>query len=328
MSAQMDGAVRREGAGEVLLLAGLVVLLLVGAYLSWTRKDDTLTAEKVNINTLAPERVTELVWSTRTQTVAVSRKKAGDADYVWFDVKSGKSTKGWKGNKAAATLFEQFAPFVALRSLGTVLDPAQLTETKLERPDSKLIVRTSGDDKVYEAGGRTFGSRDWYLRAAGGKEVFVVASKVLQDLDFAESKYMQRDLTTLDKKDVASVVLKAGPKEQKFLQQNKLSPTDAFWTRAEAPDAKDESVANYLRKVEGLKALSYAEPAVVEGATRILDLTYYEEEAPKETLTLYRGGEAGKERYYVVTPVTVVPVEVAKSVAEQLEQDLAGILNN
>lgn len=327
MSAQIEGAVRREGAGEVRLLAGLVVLLLVGAYLSWTRKDDTLTAEKVNINTLAAERVTELVWSTRTQTVAVSRKKSGDAEYVWFDVKSGKTTKGWKGNKGAAALFEQFAPFVALRSLGTVLDSAQLTETKLERPDSKLIVRTSGEDKVYEVGGRTFGSRDWYLRAVGGKEVFVVASKVLQDLDFAESKYMQRDLSTLDKKDVSAVVIKAGPKEQKFLQQNKLSPTDAFWTRASAPDTKDESVANYLRKVEGLKALSYAEPSVVEGATRVLDLTSFEDETPKETLTLYRGGEPGKERYYVVAPVTVVPVEVAKSVAEQLEQDLAGILD-
>lgn len=326
MSAQAETAVRREGAGEVRILAVLVVLLLVGAYLSWTRKDEAASLEKVNISELVPERVDELVWITRTQTVTVSRKDAAGTKYVWFDVKSGKTTKGFKGNKAASTVFEAFAPFAAVRTLGSALDAEQLAETKLERPDSKLIIRTKGEDKVYEVGGRTFGSRDWYVRAAGGREVFVVASRVFQEVDFAEGKFMQRDLETVDKKDVSGVVLKAGPKEVRFLQQNRLSPSDAFWTRAETPDAKDEAVGNYLRKIEGLKAVAYVEPAMITGATRILDLTWLEDDKPKETVTLYRGGEPGKEKYYAVSEATTAPVEVAKSVAEQVEQDLAGVL--
>lgn len=328
MSTRAEIAVRREGSTEVRVLTALVVVLLMGAYLSWTRKDDAAALEKVNINELAADRVDELVWITRTQTVTVSRKQApgGGDKYTWFDVKSGKTTKGFKGNKASSTVFDAFAPFVAVRTLGTQLDAAQLAETKLEHPDSKLIVRSKGDDKVYQVGARTFGTRDWYVRASGGSEVFVVASRVFQDVDFAEGKFMQRDLETLDKKDVSGVILKAGPKEQRFLQQNRLSPSDAFWTRAETPDAKDEAVGNYLRKLEGLKAIAYVEPSLLGAAVPVLTVTWLEDDKPKETVVIHRGGEPGKEKYYAVSEATVAPVEVAKSVGEQLEQDLSGVL--
>lgn len=327
MSAQAEGAVRREGTTEVRILAALVVVLLFGAYVSWTKKDGAVTDEKVNINELSADRVDELVWITKTQTVTVSRKDApAGGKYTWFDVKSGKSTKGFKGNKASSTVFEAFAPFVAVRSLGATIDAAGLTETKLDRPESKLIVRVKGDDKVYDVGGRTFGSRDWYVRPAGGREVFIVASRVFQDVDFAEGKFMQRDLEVIDKKDVSGVILKAGPKEQQFAQQNRLSPTDAFWTRGDNAEAKDEAVGNYLRKLEGLKAIAYVDRAVLTGTTEVLSLTWLEEDKPKETVTLHRGGEAGKEKYYAVSDATVMPVEVTKSVAEQLEQDLPALL--
>jgi len=321
-----EAVVRREGAGEVRVLTVLVLALLVGAYLSWTQKTDAVTNEKVDINDLKADRVSEVVWMTRTQTVTVARKKDDKDGYVWFDIVSGKSKRGFKGNKTTSVLFDSLAPFSAIRKLGSDMKPEQMKETKLERPDQKLIVRAAGGDKTYEVGGRTYGSRDWYVRPQGSKDVYLVASKVLQEIDFAEGKYMQRDLKTIDKKDVSGVILKAGTKERRLLQQSRLSPTDAYWTRVDTPDTKDESAGNYLRKLDGMTVMSYVEPTVLEGATKVLELTWLEEDKPKESMTLFRAGATGKEKYYVVSDATSGPVEVARSIGEQAEQDLADVL--
>ncbi|MFO0726591.1 MAG: DUF4340 domain-containing protein [Myxococcota bacterium] len=318
---------RAEGAREVRILGGSLIVLMVLGYLSFTKKDEAVTAEKVTILEAKPEQIQGISMITRTQTVSFERRKGPSGDeFPWFGIEANKKKRGFKGNKSTPSMLEGFAPFTAIRTLGAEVGGDQLAETKLDKPDAKLILRIGNSDKVYEIGGRTFGTRDYYVRAKGGKEIFLVASKTLADFEFPESRFMQRQLKEIETKDTTSVMLKAGKKEKRFIQQNRLSSKDAFWAAQDAPDAKNETFENYLHKVESLAATGYAEESVLASATKVLEVSWHEEEKPKDVLTIYRAGEPGKEKYYGVSTVTVLPVELPKTSTEQVEQDLASVL--
>ncbi len=327
MSASAFKLSRADGAREVKILGGSLVLLMAASYLSFTKKDEAVSAEKVTILEAKPEQLKGISMITRTQTIAFERRKsAAGEEYPWFTIESNKKKRGFKGNKSTTGMIETFAPFSALRTLGADVVGDQLAETKLDRPESKLILRVGNGDKVFEVGGRTFGTRDYYLRAAGGKEIYLVASKNLADFEFPESRFMQRQVKEIETKDVTSVLLKAGNKEKRFLQQNRLSTKDAFWAAQETPEAKSETFENYLHKVESLSASGYVEESAIAGATKVLEISWHEDEKAKEILTIYRGGEPGKEKYYGVSTTTVMPVELPKTSTEQVEQDLASVL--
>ena len=323
-----SAGVRREGTTEVRVLAGVVLLLLVGAYLSWTRKEQKVTQEKVTILDVKPSEVQGLALLTRTQTVSVERRKAsGDGPaYVWFDVGSGAKKRGFVANETVTGLFESFAPFQAFRSLGTDLTAEQLEEAKLDPPQGKLIIRLASGDRTYEIGGRTFGARDWYVRPSGGKEVFLVASRVISDLEFPEGRFMQRPLRKMVEKDISAAVLKAGDKEKRFLHQNRLSEKDEYWADPRSPDVRNETIENYLAKLNGLAASAYLEPDAISGATKVLEVSWLEGDDVKERLELYRVPGGDKEKYVAVSTASILPVEVPRTTAEQLEQDLAVVL--
>lgn len=320
--------IRREGTTEVRVLAGVVLLLLAGAYLSWTRKEQKVTQETVTILDVKPSEVQGLALVTRTQTVSVERRKAvGDQPaYVWFDVGAGAKKRGFVANKTVSTLFESFAPFQAFRSLGSELTPQQLEEAKLDPPQGKLIIRLAGGDRTYDLGGRTFGARDWYVRPSGSKEVYLVASRVVSDLEFPEGRFMQRPLRGLVEKDLSAAVLEAGGKQKRFLHQNRLSEKDEYWADPKSPDVRNETIENYLAKLNGLAASAYLEPDVISGATKVLEVSWLEDDDPKERLVLYRLPDGDKHKYVAVSTISILPVEVQRTTAEQLEQDLAVVL--
>jgi hypothetical protein len=315
----------REGAGEVKLLSVLVAGLLVAGYASWTKKDTVVSAEKVTLSDVKGEALSGVVLVTRTQTVSIARRAVDGREVSFFEIDQAGRKRGFKANKQVSALLDGFGPFEAVRSLGA-LEAKQLDEVKLTSPQAKLILRVGGKDKVFELGTRTFGTRDWYVRAAGGREVYVVASKVIGDFEYPEGRFMQRQLRDLAEKDVSKVVLKAGGRERTFVHQNRLSEKDAFWAKADAPDQRDETIDNYLHKLDGLTATQYVEPAVVAQATPVLSVSWFEDDKPKESLDLVRAGGPGVEKYYVTSTATALPVEVPSSSASQLEQDLATIL--
>lgn len=327
MSGQVT--IRPEGRGEVRVLGAAVAVLLVLAYLSWTRKETKVTEEKVTITDTSADQLEGITMITRTQTVAAERRKLAKGEPLpYFTVEGGARKRSFVGNKSTKDLFASFAPFVALRGLGPGLTADQLKEVKLDHPSGKLVVRTKAGDKTFEIGGRSYGARDWYLRPVGSKEVYLVASRVLSDLEFPEGRFMQRKLRELESKDVSSAVLKAGQKEKRMLHQNRLSEKDAYWADSAAPDARNETIENYLSKLDGLTASTYLEPDAVKDATQVLEVSWYEDESPKETMTLYRTHEGDKLKYIAVSTATQLPVEVPRTTAEQLEQDLAVVIHD
>lgn len=327
MSTADSGVVRREGSKEVRVLFGVVFVLLIGAYLSWTKKEQKATAEKVVMADIKADDLTGLGLMTKTQTVSVEKKTAERRDYWWFSIETGTRKRGFVGGEASKELLESFGPLMAQRKLGSSFTPEQLEEMKLAgRGEGKLILKLRNGERSYDLGGRTFGARDWYVRPTGGKDVYLVPSKTIADLEFPEGRFMQRQLRKLALKDVSAVTIKAGGQEKRLLHQNRLSEKDAFWADADAADAPNETFGNYVDKLNALAAIAYVEQDALKDATPVLQVTWFEDDKPKESTQLFRVADGDKTKYLAVSDATLLPVEVTRSTAEQLEQDLAVVL--
>ncbi len=313
---------------EIKVYGALLAALLVGAYLSWT-KDDTPTKEiAVTIFDVKKEAVEGLTLYAKTQTVAVSFKDDAGAHYPWFEIESKGKKRGFAGNEIFTEHLAKLAPFQAQRSLGKNLTADELKQTALEKPERRLEIRYSGKKKVFDIGGRTSGSRDFYVRPQGDPEVFLVESRSISDLEFPEGRFMQRKLRTEKMEEIEKVVISSSAGTKTGLHKNRLSAKDAFWSDASAPDTKMETLENYLDKLDKLVVVEYlADDGALEDAVPILEVTWYgENEKSFGTTKLVRKGEDKKAEYYATSPATHVPVKVSKFTAEQLERDLKTLM--
>ena len=109
MSASAFKLSRADGAREVKILGGSLVLLMAASYLSFTKKDEAVSAEKVTILEAKPEQLKGISMITRTQTIAFERRKsAAGEEYPWFTIESNKKKRGFKGNKSTTGMIETF----------------------------------------------------------------------------------------------------------------------------------------------------------------------------------------------------------------------------
>ncbi|MBI2377543.1 MAG: DUF4340 domain-containing protein [Deltaproteobacteria bacterium] len=313
---------------EARALSAILAVLLVASYLTWTREEKKETSgapQKVTVVDAKSEDLKEVVLITRTQTVALQRKKdAEQKPYSWFEIETKSGKRGFVGNDKTADFMKDFAPFVALRSLGTALDDKELEETKLKHPEKKLVLRFEKNDRVFSIGGRTYGSRDHYVRPRDGKEAFLIESKLLGDLEYPEGRFMQRNLRELEPKNVTDIVIRARGKERRVVHQNRLSDKDAYWADANKPDEKNETLENYVDKIEKLTARKYRPAGEEPKGEAVLEVVWLEDGKVKETMML----EKAKDEYFARSGVTHLWTEVSKSTAQQLETDLETILRD
>ena len=316
---------------EVKLYGSLLFVLLIGAYFSYTREEPAPgTTEKVTILDVPKESLKKIELYAKTQTVAVSFKTDEQGkEYSWFAVEQNKKTRTFVGNDKVEKMFETFAPFKAIRSLGK-LNADELKETKLDPAERKLILTVKSEAKEFDVGGRTSGARDHYVRTKGGQEVFLVGSAVLGDLEFPEGRFMQRKLYEKDLKEVEKITLMANGKTKSILHRNRLAQTDAFWASEAKPDEKSETLGNYVDKLDKLSVSDYpneGEKLPREGAP-ILEVTWYgeDESKPLGNAEIWRVGEDKKAEYYAIGTTTHMVVKLNRTTAEQVERDLATAL--
>lgn len=318
---------------EVKLYGSLLAVLLAVAFWSYTKGDTaSVSTEKVDVVDVPKDSLRGLVYYAKTSTVEVSFKKdeAGQ-EYSWFVVDQGKRRRSFAGNDKVKGMLETFAPFKALRSLGK-LDGDELKETKLNAPEKKLVLKLRDAERAVEVGGRTSGSRDHYVRPVGGKDVYLVASAVLGDLEFPEGRFMQRKLREEALKDVSKAVLSANGKTKTIYQKNRLSPSDAYWASEAAPEEKNETVDNYVDKIDKLSATDFANDGeqYPRNGTPILEIKWFGEDEAKEinSTEIWKVEGADKKvDYYALSTSTHAPVKLSKAAAEQVERDLSSVMN-
>ena len=313
---------------EVKVLLALLVLLLGVAYWSNSEEDGPRVVKSVSVFETDASNITGLRLVTKTQTVSMSfRQDDKKASYPWFRIETKSSTRAFVGNDKVEKLLKKYANFEAIRSLGSDFDSERLSKLKFDSPARKLTIQLKSGERKFELGGRTHGARDHYLRSVGGKEVFLVAKKLIADFESPESQLTLRKIMKLSMEDVAAVVVTAKEKSQKILRQNRLSAKDAFWAASAAPDERNETLGNYVDKALKLTARKYGPKESPLPQGDLLFSMRWEDDSGKtlDTIHLFKSDEK-RVSYLVQSEATHVPVEVSRTIGEQLERDLAVIL--
>ena len=313
---------------EIKLFGALLLVLLVGAYMSWTKETAPTEEVAITILDLKKEQVEGLTLIAKTATVTISFKEIGGQKYPWFEMQTKNKKRVFAGNKSFDEHLAKFAPFQGARSLGRGLSAEELKQTELDRPQKKLEIRYSGKKKMFEIGGRTSGSRDHYVRAQGDTEVFLVESKTIADLEFPEGRFMQRQLRVEKIEEVEKVVISSSLGTKTGLHKNRLSSKDEFWADESAPDTKSETLENYIDKLDKLSATEFLESdEAIKDASPVLEVTWFgENDKSLGTSKIMKKGEEKAAEYYAVSPATHLPVKLSKFSAEQLEKDLKTLM--
>lgn len=315
---------------EVKFYSVVLMALMVLAYLSWTKKDEaTKDAGKVTLLSAAPKAIEKLEFFSKTSTVKMTFREVGGERFAWFEMQGSRSPRVFGGSEKTEKFLETFAPFEALRGLGNDLSEDELKLTGLKTPERKLIITVQGKAKTFDVGQRTNGARDHYVRPKASQAVFLVASKVLSDLQFPEGKLMQRKLRNEPGTEVAKVSLSVGDLKLTALHRNRLSAKEAFWTSEKAPKTKNETLGNYLEKLEKLTASEYLkDETAFEAAEPVLEAVWFAEDGDElGRVSLRRTGTGKDATYYALSKTTRVPVKVSRFTAEALQQDAAAALS-
>jgi len=218
----------------------------------------------------------------------------------------------------------------ASRVLGK-LNKERLGEFGLEKNDQgTLEVVLAGKKHTLTLGEKTPGGSDRYVQNPETGEAYVIAGSIANDLQSADSRLVERDFHDFGDEKIVKVVLRAGDKSREIVRH---AEEKDFWSRPESPETKDETVSNWMTKIDRLKVTNYVE--TLEPAGKPEDLVVrveYQAEGgrPLGYLELLRRPSADpkeKTEYVARSEHSRWYATVLRSTGEQIDQDLASVLN-
>jgi hypothetical protein len=224
----------------------------------------------------------------------------------------------------AQKLAELVAPLKALRALGKIASDRE-AEFGLSEPDGTLTLQIGGTEHKLVIGASTPGGADRYVRDGQSGEVFAIKGDVVRPLESAESRMVERDLHEWKDADVGSAKVTAGSKSRDMIRGG--TEGKRFWADTSAPDTNDETLGNWVSKLDRLRPLEFA-AGPPQGKETVLRVDYL---GPNKKALGYlelakAPGEGGKSNYFIASERTRLFAKVTQSVGEQVEQDLATLV--
>lgn len=203
-------------ARAVAIQGGLALLGLTAAYLTWQRQPELQTGESFILD-ITKNELRKVVFEDEFNHTRVELEQAKDdnGSYISVLLKGEKSSSTadapalLRGNDAAKTLYERFAPLRAMRALG-VLDAAKLKDLHLDGPKKHLTVITRSGTHSYDLANPSTTSNDVYLRDKGDGRVFIVARPILVDFSNTSSSLIERRLHTFRVEEADRLTITAG----------------------------------------------------------------------------------------------------------------------
>jgi hypothetical protein len=225
--------------------------------------------------------------------------------------------------KAAEELVQKLAPLSALRRIGA-FEPGRAEEFGLKEPEGTLKVKLGGAEQSLVIGSSTPGGQERYARHVASNTVYAVDGDLTQSLLSADSRLLEREFHGFADAEISRIRVSRGGKSREFVQ---IAEKKGSWADAASPAQVEQTVGNWLGKVDRLRVSEYvekpAQPIAPEGQLRI---EYFGGGKPLGFLELHAvPGEKGND-YLVRTEYTRWYAKVITSAAEQVEQDLAGLL--
>jgi hypothetical protein len=232
-----------------------------------------------------------------------------------------RTTVGFVSVGPGDKLAEAFAPLRALRALGKVGED-RAAEFGLAEPEATVTVRLAGAEHKLLLGATTPGGGDRYVRDATSNEVYVLKGEPLRNLESADSLLLERDLHEWKDSDVVKARIEAGGKSRELVRGGPEGKR--FWADAQSPDTNDETLGNWMSKLERLRPTEFSltDP---EGKEPLLRVDYTGKK-PIGWVEVVKVKGVDKPSFYLRTERTRLYGKVVGTLAEQVEQDLAGIV--
>ncbi|MGK4004168.1 DUF4340 domain-containing protein [Sorangium sp. So ce1036] len=224
------------------------------------------------------------------------------------------------GNKLA----EALAPLKALRAIGRIADD-RAAEFGLDEPEGTLTVKLRGAERKLVIGGPTPGGADRYARDESSGEVYAIKGDIYRDLDTADGRLMERELHEWKDVDLTRARVIVGDKRREIVRGG--DEGKKFWADPATPDQNDETVANWMTKLDRLRPTEYV-AAPPEQREVVVRVEYAGSSGDIGFVDLVKGspGSSGKPDYFLVTERTRLHGKVSASLAEQVEQDVGAVV--
>ncbi len=309
------------------------------------------SGDGVTVVACSESRLASLKLTSESKTVVIRLQSEGKSPRAWIEehtaakpTASGAGSTGNTAKKPAAEpstrrvaagkrlqrLIEQVAPLVATRSLGEVPSD-RLDKLGLGTPEYTLEVDCGGEKSAFSVGTTTYGGSTRYLRAAQGGPVLLVKSSLVGDLQWASSRFMQRELHEFSLRDIERIEVSSGNTTSELLHRDRHNPSGASWVDAREPDHRNELYGNWLARVHQLRALEYlpkdAEPGdertPAASAKAVVSLRYQGDKPGRLELVKVAGKPT---TFYARSEASGAWVTVTGSIAEKVEGDVATVL--
>lgn len=253
------------------------------------------------------------------------------------EVKETITVRQFRGSDQADKLLDLFGPLRAVRALGTV-DDAKAKELGFTDSKKSMTVTARGQSTKFVLGGTSYGAGDVYARDQDGR-VFLLAQRLPGDLEFAESRLMERRLHRFERPDFdrveVTVTNTSGPKKRVLLQRNKQDGTNYFFAEESSPDKRDDTLRNWVEKVMRMAISDYVaqgdEPqpstaAPMSGTPQMGDLItlrFFDgrRELGSAVLSRYQNSKTNQMEFFARTETTIGLVKLLTATAESAVQD-------
>ncbi len=327
---------------NVIVHAILAVVGLLWAYRVWTTGEEEERPEtEVEMLSCSDSQFQRVELQTKHKSITLQQRKADGENYVWIQShslqnKKPANYKEYAGNQAAKDYINEITPLRALRSLGKIESKA-LVDLGLKDPQSKLLLKCNDKTHTLNIGGSTFGSSDRYVRVGQSGPVYLVKADLVQTLESAETRLMQRDTQAFKLTEIDEIKVTVGKKTRVLLHRDRRDTQQAQWVDKAKPDQRNELYGNWLRTVESLKVSDYLDPKSEPGSASkntpggksipVLSLTYIAEGALKGTLEIVRVDGPTPE-YYAMSGATHAWVRLVASSAKRVIDDAAVVVGS
>ena len=316
---------------------GLLVVAASASLYVWTRdnKATAATAAEVSVWSGRPDDVQRITFESSAKKITLESRV--DAYGHWFSgsaqwVTSASADAGattapkttpFVSVTSAQKIADALAPFKALRQIGRV-DVARAGEFGLKEPASTLIANIGGKEHRLAVGSATPNGTDRYVRDEGSGYVYAAKGDLVRDLEAGETSLLERELHDFQDPDLVSLRIVAGGKTREVLRRG--PPTKRIWADPGSPDKADETVSNWLSKVDRLKPSEYVgEPPTPPD--RIVRIEYKVKGSDRLFLEIAKTpGEGPHHEYLIRSERTRLWTKTYAPWAEQVEQDLASVL--
>lgn len=263
---------------------------------------------------------------TERQRPAPKKKRPADAGPDWESLAEEAPTtevRRFRINQKAQDLIASLTALKAKRNLGEVT-PKTLADLGLEKPVSQLVLTFKDSEQRLQVGEKDVSGRLRYVQLQGQAPVYVVESRLIDDLEFADSRLMEVNLLSFDLAQVSAFTLKAGAQSHRWVRRGKEFAQDG-------KEEVDPKASTWITKFFRLKAISYVDPEQKDKdpqtpvAVFSIDLETKED---KETVSLSRLGEGKAALYHSVVGSEPTRIKVSSWTGKDLEDDVPELLGS